>query len=405
MIMSASHFRSLLVVGMLVLMGLPALAQSKAELQRRRDEINQKIAFTRKLVEEARKSQETTYGQLQILQEQIRYRQQLQRTYELEIVKINDDIANSERAIRELEVRIEKMKKEYGAMVYQAYKGRRSHDELMYIFAAEDFNQAFKRFKILQEYADYRKRQANEIKLVQERTQERIRQLEAERQNKEALMAEKAKEAGALSTDLAESERVLASLRDREKELSKQQQEQEAERQRINAAIRKIIEEELAAEKEKNNGRFELTPEGRIVSEKFEQNKGTLPWPVSRGVIVGRFGRQPHETLPGIVLENNGIDISTEAGTEVTTVFGGTVTSVFTIPGAGQNVIVTHGAYKSVYTHLQNVAVTKGDEVVAGEAIGQVLPIGGRHIAHLEIWKMTKDGGLPQNPELWISKR
>lgn len=405
MIMNASRCRSLFLLGMLIVLGLPLFAQSKAELQRRRDEINNKIAFTRKLIDESRQNQESTYSQLRILQEQIRYRQQLQRTYELEVAKINDDIASSERAIRELEARIEAMKKEYGAMVYQAYKGRRSHDELMYIFAADDFNQAFKRFKILQEYADYRKRQANEIRLTQERTQERIALLEADRVAKEALMVEKAKEAEALSADRAESERVLASLKSREQELRKQQQEQEAERQRINAAIRKIIEEELAAEKKKNDGRFELTPEGRIVSEQFEQNKGSLPWPVSRGVIVGRFGTQPHETLPGIVLENNGIDISTEAGTEVSAVFGGKVTTVFSIPGAGQNVIITHGAYKTVYTHLENVSVVKGDEVVAGQSLGQVMPSGKRHVAHLEIWKMTKDGGTPQNPELWISKR
>lgn len=389
----------------LVLAAAAGWGQSKAELQRQRDEINTKISFTKKLIDDARKNQESTYGQLRILQEQIRYRQQLQRTYEQEVARINDDIASSERSIRDLEAKVEAMKKEYGAMIYRAYKGRRSHDELMYIFAAENFNQAFKRFKILQEYADYRKRQAVEIKAVQARTAERILELEADRISKERLVVEKAKEAEELSSDKSESERVLNVLKQEEQALRRQQAQQEAERQRINTAIRKIIEEELAAEKKKNDGRFELTPEGRIVSEQFEQNKGALPWPVVRGVITGRFGKQPHETLPGIVIENNGIDISTEAGARVLAVFGGTVTSVFSIPGAGQNIIVTHGAYKSVYTHLEGVSVGKGDKVEAGELLGTVLTTGGKNLCHIEIWKMTKDGGTPQNPELWISKR
>lgn len=403
--MSGNSYNKWLLIVALVLAAAAGWGQSKAELQRQRDEINTKISFTKKLIDDARKNQESTYGQLRILQEQIRYRQQLQRTYEQEVARINDDIASSERSIRDLEAKVEAMKKEYGAMIYRAYKGRRSHDELMYIFAAENFNQAFKRFKILQEYADYRKRQAVEIKAVQARTAERILELEADRISKERLVVEKAKEAEELSSDKSESERVLNVLKQEEQALRRQQAQQEAERQRINTAIRKIIEEELAAEKKKNDGRFELTPEGRIVSEQFEQNKGALPWPVVRGVITGRFGKQPHETLPGIVIENNGIDISTEAGARVLAVFGGTVTSVFSIPGAGQNIIVTHGAYKSVYTHLEGVSVGKGDKVEAGELLGTVLTTGGKNLCHIEIWKMTKDGGTPQNPELWISKR
>lgn len=402
--MSAKTFHKYLLVAVVLLSGLGSFAQSKAELQRQRDELNKKIAFTRQLIDETKKGQESTFGQLRILQEQIRYRQQLQKTYEKEVAKISSDIATSERSIRELESKIEAMKKEYAAMVFQAYKGRRSHDELMYIFAADNFNQAFKRFKIMQEYADYRKRQADEIRDTQEKLQERIVELAADLSAKEALIAEKAKEAEELSKDKAESERVLAELKQEEQKLRKQQEQQEAERQRINAAIRKIIEEELAAEKKKNDGRFELTPEGKIVSQKFEQNKGSLPWPVLRGVITGRFGKQPHETLPGIVIENNGVDITTEAGATVAAIFGGTVTSIFSIPGAGQNVIITHGAYKSVYTHLSDLSVSKGDQVDAGEMLGRIIATGGKHVCHLEIWKMSADGGSPQNPEFWLTK-
>ncbi len=403
--MNGNSFLRYAIWAIMVVTCISASAQTKAELQKRRDEINQKIAFTRKLIDEAQKNQQSAYSQMRILQEQIRYRQQLQRTYEQEVARINDDILRAERSIAELEAKVALMKQEYGAMIYRAYKGRKSHDEMMYIFAAEDFNQAYKRFKILQEYADYRKRQANEIKSTQEQTALRIKALEADREAKEQLLVEKQREANALSNDKRESEQFINRLKEEEQKLRQQQQEQEAERQRINAAIRKIIEDELAADKKKNDGRFELTPEGKIVSEQFEQNKGTLPWPVIRGVITGRFGKQPHETLPGIVIENNGVDIATEPGTPVLSIFDGTVTSIFSIPGAGQNIIVTHGAYKSVYTHLEGVSVTKGDRVSAGEQLGTVLTTGGKNVCHLEIWKMSKDGGTPQNPEVWISRK
>lgn len=403
-IMSGNSCLKLLSLVSFVLVCSVTWGQSKEQLQRERDKLNEQIAFTQKLISEARKNQETTYGQLQMLDEQIRFRNELQRSYEKEVDAIESSIDDSERSINEQEARIEAMKNEYAAMIAQSYKSRRSHDELMYLFAAENFNQAYKRFKIMQEYADYRKRQADEIRQSQEILRERIRELAEEKKEKESLMAEKAKEAEELMADKSERQGLLSTLQQEEKKLRKQQEQQEAERQRLNAAIRRIIEEELAAEKKSNDGKFELTPEGRIVSAKFEQNKGSLPWPVLRGVITSRFGKHAHESIPGISVENNGVDIATENGARVLAVFGGTVTSVFTIPGAGKNVIVTHGAYKTVYSHLEAVNVSKGDTIDAGELIGQVLTLAGKNICHLEIWKMTSDGGSPQNPELWISK-
>ncbi len=387
-----------------LVLGANVSAQSKAELERQRDALNEKIAYTRKLIDEKKEGQEATYEQLRILREQINYRTQLLASYEKEIRRFRDEIQSTESEIRELESKIARMKEEYAEMIRQAYKNRRNYDEMMYIFASEDFNQAFKRFKILQEYADYRKRQANEIRSTQEALQQRVTQLEIAQREKERLLGVQRGEAAELDGDRKESEAVLARLKSEESNLRAQQQQQEAERQRVNAAIRKIIEEELAAAKKSNDGRFELTPEGKIVSAEFEKNKGTLPWPVTRGVITGRFGKQAHESIPGITIENNGVDIATEEGSSIRSVFDGTVTSVFAIPGAGKNVIVTHGAYKSVYTNLSKTEVKKGDTVVAGQVIGTVLTANGKTTAHLEIWKMAGSGPQPQNPEVWIRK-
>ena len=42
-----------------------------------------------------------------------------------------------------------------------------------------------------------------------------------------------------------------------------------------------------------------------------------------RGVVTQGFGRQAHPTLSGITIENNGIDITTEAGNRVLSIFKG----------------------------------------------------------------------------------
>jgi septal ring factor EnvC (AmiA/AmiB activator) len=81
------------------------------------------------------------------------------------------------------------------------------------------------------------------------------------------------------------------------------------------------------------------------------------------------------------------------------------VTSIFSLPGAGYKVIITHGAYRTVYTNLQEVKIAKGDVVSAKETIGTIITEDSKSIAHVEIWKISTTGGVAQNPEYWLSKK
>ena len=125
-----------------------------------------------------------------------------------------------------------------------------------------------------------------------------------------------------------------------------------------------------------------------------------------RGVVTQGFGRQPHPTLSGITIENNGIDITTEAGNRALSIFQGSVSSVFNLPGAGTSVIITHGAYRSVYTNLTNCPVKKGDPVDVGTFLGTV---GGassdNSVLHFEVWKVMGSDRTPVDPRKWLTAR
>ena len=72
-------------------------------------------------------------------------------------------------------------------------------------------------------------------------------------------------------------------------------------------------------------------------------------------MVTKNFGRHKHPTIAGIIVESNGVDITTEKGAKVFSIFGGTVSSVFNFPGAGETVIVTHGGYRTVYSNLEGL--------------------------------------------------
>lgn len=399
------NFRSVLFLLFLFLASIGSFAQSKKDLQNKREELSRRIALTNKLIKENKASASSASQELQILGQQINFREQLIQNMQHEVSSMDAEIDELEAEIELYNDRIDALKNEYSAMIKQAYKNSSSRDAMMYVFSAENFNEAYKRFRFMQNYAQVRKEQAEKILNSQSELQIAIADLELEKDNKQSLVEQQFEERSQLDKDKKKRQEKLQKLQNEQGKLKEQQQQQEAERRKLSKKIEEIIAAELAADRNKTTGKLELTPEGKLVSENFEKNKGQLPWPVSRGLITKKFGKQAHPTIPGITIDNKGIDISTEQGSSVLAVFGGTVTSVFNIPGAGQNVIITHGAYKTVYAGLKNVTVVKGQKVDARESIGVVLTDQGESIIHLEVWFVTSTGGKPQNPSSWIIRR
>ena len=377
-------------------------AQSKSELQKERDAIQSKITTTEKLLDQTASNKKDALVQLRLVNERMNLREQLIQHHQAGIRRLEQSMTNTDSEIRALEGHIAAMKDEYARMIQAAFKHSLGHNPWMYVFAAEDFTQAIIRFQLLQSYSSLRKEHVEQIEDSQLNLAENRISLERKRSELKDALANVNSERNRLSKDRIERQALVKSLKGEESRLRIQVQKAEAEKARLNNAIRKIIEVELKAERESSAGEFALTPEGKIVSDAFESNRATLPWPVIRGVLTGKFGRQPHPSLPGITIENNGIDISTEAGSSALSIFAGSVSSTFEIPGAGWTIILSHGAFRTVYSNLFAVNIAKGDQVEAGEKIGTVLTTNGQSTLHFEVWQVQGNNHSPQNPAKWL---
>ncbi|MFC2080662.1 murein hydrolase activator EnvC family protein [Bacteroidota bacterium] len=147
----------------------------------------------------------------------------------------------------------------------------------------------------------------------------------------------------------------------------------------------------------------QLTPEEKLISNNFQGNMGKLPWPVERGLIVGKFGVHPHPVLKQITIDNDGVDIATIRGAEARALFEGEVTKVVAILGANYTVIVRHGTFLTVYQNLIDLKVKQGDKVEVKQVLGTVYTDEEEKSTwiHIQIWKEREI----QNPEDWISKK
>ena len=378
----------------------------KAALQRERDRLTQQLATTENLLQQARSNRDNASAQVALLDQQIQLRQKLVNHHEAAIRSLERSMNGTDTEIRTLEGHVAALKQEYARMIQQAYRMKMSANPWMFVFVADDFSQAVMRFRLIQSYSESRKRQVAQIEEAQAELAGIRVTLTEEREAVEVALAEAKVARDELRGDRQARAKLVDSLKAEESRLRKAQREQEKERQRLNDEIKRIIEAELEAERASAAGEFALTPAGKIVSEAFEKNQRSLPWPVMRGVVTQGFGRQPHPTLSGITIDNNGVDITTEAGNGVLSIFQGTVSSVFNLPGAGTSVIVTHGAYRTVYSNVAQCALKKGDAVEVGQRLGVVAGAPGSNaILHFEVWKVAGSERTPQDPRTWLKAK
>lgn len=376
----------------------------KNKLEKQRRQLEEKIAYTKNLIQKTASTKKKTQNELAVINKQISLRKQLISNYNQDIQATNLSINKLNNQIAVMENDIASLKEEYADMLYHAYTNKNSYSKLMYVFAAEDFNLAYKRLKYMQQYTEVRKQQAESIREAQKELTQKIADLENVKFKSEQLIVTQEQEKSSLAGDKNKQQSALSALKKEESTLRAEVKKHEKERKKLNQAIERIIAAEIAKERANSNGAFTLTPAGQIMSDNFVKNKGYLAWPVNRGVITRTFGEHPHPTLIGIIEKNNGIDISTDPGTSVKTIFAGKVTSVFSIPGAGFNIIVTHGDYKTVYANLGKVTVQEGQKVELNESVGTVLDKGANTVIHVEVWKVDANGGTPLNPSLWLKK-
>lgn len=398
------HFKSF-ILGCLLATTCSVWGQSKAELQRQRDAITAQLATTERLLGAARENRTNAVAELRLVEKRVALREELIRHHRQELRAIERNMAGTDSEIRSLEGHLAAMRDEYSRMVQQAYRMKLSQNPMLYLFAAESFSQAALRYQLLQSYSRLRKEQVEAIEQSQRDLAATRERLQNERASTQKVLEDIAAERDRLTADRAERERLVQQLKGEEQRLRKEQATAEAERQRLNAEISRLIEAELAAERASSAGEFALTPEGRIVSEAFERNRSTLPWPVVRGVVTSRFGRQNHPTLPGITIDNNGIDLATDPDAAVQAIFNGKVSSVFNIPGSGTTVILSHGAYRTVYSNLSNVTLSKGADVSRGSTLGNARAAGGETFVHFEVWHIQGESKSPVNPEVWLTSK
>ncbi|MBR2194826.1 MAG: peptidoglycan DD-metalloendopeptidase family protein [Salinivirgaceae bacterium] len=376
-----------------------AFSQSRQELEKRKLQNEKDISYTNELIKKTEKNKSDSFNKLLLINSKITNREKLIKDMNSEINLLNSNIDTKHDLISTLNSDYENLKNEYAKVITFYYKNRSNYDRIMFILASTDVNTAFKRIKYLQQYSEYRTNQVNRLLETKAEIEKQISELETMKVEKQQLLKDQQSEANELRKEKDDQSKIIQSLEKQKVELRKKLDKQIQLANELQREIEKVIAEELSKASKKGPNVFQLTPEEKKLADNFANNKNKLPWPTERGVITGCFGENPHPVLKGIMVRNDGIDISTTDGSYIRSVFDGVVTRVFVIPGAHTTVIIRHGNYLSVYSNLSEVFVKQGDKVKTKQSIGKIFTDDDKSVLQFQIWKEN----VKLNPQDWLA--
>ena len=394
--------RNITLLLLMVFLGVVqhAGAQGLNELKKKQQALEKEIRESTQLLKRTEKRRKNTVNQIYILNRQIQNRKKLIKGYQQEIKFIGRKISGNREKIDSINSRIETLKKEYAWIVMKYYELYRQKGGVMaYIFASESLNQAYRRMKYYQQFMNYGKDLYQDLENARDILKKEVEKLEKNRKARENAIAQLKNEQRNLIGEKRKKNLYVQNLQKQEKEIKKDIQRKRKIKRRLSDEMKRI----LAEEKKKGKGTLTLTPEEKVIAGNFSKNKGKLPWPTARGVIVDDFGEHRHPVLKNVTIKNDGVDIMSERDGKARAVFEGEVRKIIAIPGANETVIIKHGNYYTVYQNVYKVSVKKGEHVSIKQPLGTIFtdPKTGETVLHFEIWSgMTK-----MDPEIWLAKR
>jgi septal ring factor EnvC (AmiA/AmiB activator) len=422
--------------------------QTREELEKQRQQLKKDIEATEKQLNANKAKTKENLLQWKLINNKVELQDRVVDNISKDMRLLDNNIYSIQKDVNRYDKLLDTLKREYAKSMVYAYKNRGNYEFLNFIFSASNFNDAIKRIAYLKSYRNYQEIQGENILRTQELRKDRIADLSGTKRQKNVALQSQNKELATLETQKKEKDRILEELKKQGKTLNNQIAAKKRQMQKVSnaitAAIKKAQEEarkqalaKAAADERKRkeaekstakNTNSEspstsgsttksvgaikkpavpakepvsvlLNSENIALNNSFEKNRGSLPWPVDQGYVLMHYGANKLPSGSDINLTN--VTIAANVGSNVKTVFEGTVSKILTVDDM-QVVIIQHGKYFTTYSNLSSVSVSTGQDVKTGQSIGRVASnLDG--VGAIDFFLSNERGDI--NPEQWLRRK
>ena len=352
------------------------------KLEQRKAQILQEIRENESQLRSVKKKEKSAVTVVMLQANKIKLQEKLIKTTEKQAKVLGNDMYINQVKINKLKKELEVLKEDYARMIVKSYKSRSEESRAMFLLSSENFLQAYKRAQYMKQYSSFRKMQGEEIKSKSLELQDYNGRLAIQKKEKQKIIAEREKERLALDKQKKEQLRVVNAIKKDKNKIMAAIRKKQSETKAIDRQIDRLIREAIAEANRKaakdgtatggSSSRIALTAEAKILADNFRANKGKLPWPVEKGFVSLGYGKQPHPVYPTLVINNSGVEITTDTGAYARSVFAGEVTNIMVLSPVNKAVMIQHGDCFTVYQNLSSVSVSKGDKVGIKQNLGKI---------------------------------
>jgi len=222
-------------------------SESKESLQAKRDRLLEEIQLNKQILEKTQKDKTNNLNVVKSLQNQIHIREEMINEYQAEINNLESNIHDNTRTLTHLNNHLDDLKQEYAKILRNTYKTNSSYNRLMFLFSAKSFNDAYKRFLYLKQYAKHRERQVRLISNTTNSISNKMKTLSEQKEDKSSLLIEQTHEKDHLEDQKKDKDKMVSVLKSQENKLRKDIKTKQSKAKQLNATIENIIKKEIEA--------------------------------------------------------------------------------------------------------------------------------------------------------------
>jgi len=398
--------------------GLTAQTRDIRTKEQELDRIRREIRTLENKLKDSEKREKLTVNRLDDLTKQTTLTRQLLRKLKAEEEEVRKDLQATSGLIAQLEDQVRFRKNHYASYVRSLYKNGRVYDTEL-LFSSNSLNQLNIRLQYLKRFSEQRRADLKRIAEKKNALERQSLMYESNLLRQRKVITENTSEEQSLRKVTLEREKALQEIRKSRANLASELEQRKRAKQQVEQLIVQLVEREQVRKEREAAERKRKEEEARLAAARRAERPATealpatpvpavstfrpssLRWPVETGRVTSRFGRQVHPVLK-TVTENNGIEITTPAGSRVLAVADAEVSLVTFIAGFGNIVILNHNnGFRTVYGNLSDVLVEENQPLKEGEIVGRSGDSIAGDILHFEIWREREK----LNPELWLTRK
>ncbi|RXM37750.1 peptidase M23 [Chryseobacterium sp. CH21] len=264
------------LIGVLMF-GLHQGQQTKEQLQKQNAELKKQIAQINTDLAKTRSESKLSVAYLSSVNQKLVLREKVYNNTQKEKRFIEDDIYLRQLEINRQNKELAVLRKNYAEVLVNAYKNKGVQNKVTFILSAKNLGEAIRRVQYLKQYSDYQDKKAAEITDAANLIKKTIAQKQNSVKAKANLLVNQQKDLATINAERSQKEQLVADFKKNESKLTAELKQKQVQSKALEGQIRAIIAEEIRIAKAEEEARKKAEAEKiRLAKLAAEREKARI---------------------------------------------------------------------------------------------------------------------------------